>query len=174
MPLLSDAVLLRVSVTTVQWDESGDCITKTIFAPHELSLLLTQSYDTVLTNRLKLTRRWRYLLSVTHGLQSGYKIYLGVVFAWTILGGVEYQYYQFFYLFLEVPLIHNNHYSKNIFFFICYVFSYSSGPICTHVSKKCLKYVFCQNLLHILKHFRIARVSPISPLTASCPQEIYD
>jgi hypothetical protein len=40
----------------------------------------------------------------------------------TILGGIEEQLDQFFYLFFEVPLIQNYHYATSIFFLVCCIF----------------------------------------------------
>jgi hypothetical protein len=86
---------------------------------------------------------------LTLRLLTGYKMYPGLEFSRTFLAGTEKQSYQFFYLFIAVPLTQHNHHSAHILFFTCgIIFSNPTGPLCTHVSIKCLKYVFCQNLLH--------------------------
>jgi hypothetical protein len=82
-------------------------------------------------------------------LLIGYKMYLGSEFSWTFLAGTEKQSYQFFYLFILVPLTQHNHHSAHILFFTCGMcFSNPTGRNCTHVSIKRPKYVFCQNLVH--------------------------
>jgi hypothetical protein len=58
--------------------------------------------------------------------------------------------YQYFYLFILVPLTQHNHHSAHVLLFTCGMFFFSNptGPFCTHVSIKYLKYVFCQTLLY--------------------------
>ena len=58
-----------------------------------------------------------YCVSLTLHLLIRYKMYPGVEFCWTLLTGTEEQSYQFFYLFIEVPLTENNHHSAHILLF---------------------------------------------------------
>jgi hypothetical protein len=55
-------------------------------------------------------------------LLTGYKMYPGLEFSWTFLAGTEKQSYQFFYLFVEVPLTQHNRHSAHILFFTCALF----------------------------------------------------
>ena len=54
---------------------------------------------------------------LTLSLMTGYKMYAGLVFYSTVLGGIRQQSYQFFYLFIEVPLTNSYHYAVSRVFF---------------------------------------------------------
>jgi len=54
---------------------------------------------------------------LTLSLMTGYKMYPGLVFSSTVLGGTEQQSYSFFYLFSDVPLTNNYHYAASRLFF---------------------------------------------------------
>ena len=64
-------------------------------------------------------------------------MYPGVKFSSTILAGTVQQSYQFFCLFIEVPLTQNNHNSAHILLFTYGMFfSNPTGPFCAH--RRCL------------------------------------
>jgi hypothetical protein len=62
------------------------------------------------------------MLLLTLRLLAGYKTYSGLEFSGTFLAGTGKQSYQFFYLFIEVPLTQHNHHSAHILFFraVCF------------------------------------------------------
>jgi hypothetical protein len=90
-------------------------------------------------------------ITLTLRLLTGYKMYPGLESSWTITAGTEKLSYQFFYLFILVPLSQRtgNRHSAHILLFTCRMFFLNpTGPLCTQVSKNGFKYVLCQNFLH--------------------------
>jgi hypothetical protein len=115
---------------------------------------------------LNLKRHWPFTLR----LLTGYKMYPGLEFSWTFLAGTEKQSYQFFYLFIEVPLTQHNHHSAHILFFTCGMFlSNQTGPFCTHVSKKvpntCFAKTYYINRLTRTNCKRVTTSNPTAQLT---------
>jgi hypothetical protein len=64
----------------------------------------------------------RFIEPLFYGLDT--KVYPGRQFSSTILTGIEQQCYQFFYLFILVPLTQHNHHSAHILFLhvVCFFF----------------------------------------------------
>jgi hypothetical protein len=71
-------------------------------------------------------------------------MYSGMEFSQIFVAGTNNQSYKFFYLFIKVSSFR----TYIVFLRVAFFFSNPTGPFCTHVSTKCLKYVFCQNLFH--------------------------
>ena len=83
-------------------------------------------------------------LSLT--LIAGYKMYPGMILSWTVFCLTS-----FSVCCLKFSW-HNYHYAVSIFFLVWHVLWTLTGPFFTHVSKKSLMYMLCQNLLHRLSN----------------------
>jgi hypothetical protein len=111
--------------------------------------------------------------TLTLRLLTGYKVYSGLGFSLTFLTGTEKQSYQFFYLFIEVPLTQHYHHSAHtiLFFNLWYAFFFKSNwailypMIVKNVSNTCsAKTYYINRLTHKICE-RVTTSNPTAQLT---------